>query len=68
MATPTSTCHLLNLARELRDETYRYYLDQDEGYYHNPNKNKLRQAGGKPINLLLSMLANRLGQRFAVCI
>jgi hypothetical protein len=54
MATPTSTCRLLNLPRELRNEIYRYYLHRDEGYYHKPRTNKLRQADGGLIDLALS--------------
>jgi hypothetical protein len=53
MASPTSTCRLLNHPIELRNEIYPYYLHRDEGYYHNPRTKKLRQADG-PIDLALS--------------
>jgi hypothetical protein len=60
MSTPTSTCHLLNLPRELRNEIYRYYLHQDEGYYRNPRTDKLRQADGGPIDLALSYTCKQI--------
>jgi hypothetical protein len=50
-----SSCHLLELPRELRDEIYGYYLFADRGsdgaYVYNFETNKLRRADKQPIDL-----------------
>lgn len=44
---------LLQLPRELRDEIYRYYLKEDDGYAYVPHTGRLRCADGRHIDLSL---------------
>jgi hypothetical protein len=56
-----STSFLLKLPREVRDMIYEHYTRTD-GYIHNFETNKLRQANGSPIDLSLTLTCRQIAQ------
>jgi hypothetical protein len=51
---------LFRISRELRDEIYHYYVDENDGYHHDSTSGKLRLANGDFINLSLQYICKRV--------
>lgn len=41
------------LPQELRDKVYEYYVDEEDGYFYDPDTKKLTLDGKRPVNLAL---------------
>lgn len=46
-------CPFFRLPQELRDEVYKYYVYDEDGYFYDAPSGKLRLSGRRPIDLAL---------------
>jgi hypothetical protein len=51
---------LFRIPRELRDEIYHYYVNEDDGYHENSASGKLRLANGGSIDLSMQYTCKRV--------
>jgi hypothetical protein len=61
----SSTVSGLSFHQELRDEVYRYYVQEPDGYHHDAESGKLQTADRKPLDLGLLYTCKKIAAEMA---